>query len=207
MADQRKIFATNLQKYMSLCRKHQTDMARDLKISKATVSAWYNGSRYPRSDTLDVIAKYLGVSVADLTAEPEYTSKKKGILIPVYGNVAAGIPLEMIEDIIDYEEIDELTASSGEFFGLRIKGDSMAPRIESGDVVIVRKQPDAETGQIVIATVNGDAATCKRLHKYKKGIELEPLNPLYQPIFFSNEEIDEKPVVILGRVVELRGKL
>ena len=75
-----------------------------------------------------------------------------------------------------------------------------------GDVVIVRQQDDAESGDIVIALVNGDDATCKRLRKYRDGIELISNNPAYQPMFFSNEEIQTKPVKIIGKVVELRGK-
>jgi repressor LexA len=97
-------------------------------------------------------------------------------------------------------------ARTGEFFGLQIKGDSMEPKISDGDVVIVRQQNDAESGDIVIATINGDEATCKRIRKYRDGIELVSNNPCYEPMFFSNEEIENKPVRIIGRVVELRAK-
>ena len=83
----------------------------------------------------------------------------------------------------------------------------MEPKISDGDIVIVRQQEDAESGDIVIACVNGDEATCKRLRKYKDGIELISNNPSYEPMFFSNQEIAERPVTILGRVVELRAKL
>lgn len=127
--------------------------------------------------------------------------------IPVLGRVAAGIPIEMVEDVIDWEEIDDATAKLGAIFALSIKGDSMEPRIVSGDVVIVRQQDDAESGDIVIVSVNGDDATCKRLRKYKDGVELVPSNSSYSPIFFSNEEIVTKPVKILGKVIELRGKM
>ena len=95
---------------------------------------------------------------------------KKAIRIPVLGNVAAGIPIEAIEDIIDYEEISEELAHTGDFFALKIKGDSMEPRICNGDVVIVRKQNYAESGDLVIVLVNGDSATCKKLAKYPSGI-------------------------------------
>lgn len=134
------------------------------------------------------------------------TRKNKATTINVYGRVAAGIPLEMIEDIIDTEEIPEELARTGEFFGLQIHGDSMEPRMKEGDIVIVRQQDDAETGDIVIATVNGTDATCKRLRKYRDGIELIAINPSYEPMFYSNEEIESKPVRIIGRVVELRAK-
>ena len=133
-------------------------------------------------------------------------SETKGIKISVYGKVSAGIPIEMIEDIIDTEEIPIEMAKTGEFFGLQIHGDSMEPRMKDGDVVIVRQQDDAESGDIVIATVNGDEATCKRLMKYETGIALISTNPSYDPMLFSNKEIEEKPVRIIGKVVELRAK-
>lgn len=131
---------------------------------------------------------------------------KKAIRIPVLGNVAAGIPIEAIEDIIDYEEISEELAHTGDFFALKIKGDSMEPRICNGDVVIVRKQNYAESGDLVIVLVNGDSATCKKLAKYPSGIRLIPFNQAYEPLFYSNEEIENKPVRIIGRVVENRQK-
>lgn len=134
------------------------------------------------------------------------TQQSSAVRIPVLGRVAAGIPLEMVEDVIDWEEIDDATAKQGTIFALSIKGDSMEPRIVNGDVVIVRQQDDAESGEIVIVSVNGDDATCKRLRKYKDGIELVPSNPAYPPLYFSNEDIITKPVKILGKVIELRGK-
>lgn len=78
--------------------------------------------------------------------------------------------------------------------------------MSEGDIVIVRQQDDAESEEIVIVTVNGTDATCKRLRKYRDGIELISNNPSYEPIFFTNEEIETKPVKIIGRVVELRAK-
>ena len=72
--------------------------------------------------------------------------------------------------------------------------------------MIVRKQEDAESGDIIIATVNGTDATCKRLRKYRDGLELISMNPSYEPMFFSAEEVAKKPVRIIGRVVELRAK-
>lgn len=143
-----------------------------------------------------------------LQADPQIEREKirKGVTINVLGRVAAGIPIEAIENIIDTEEISEEMAKTGDFFGLQIHGDSMEPKISEGDIVIVRKQEDAENGQIIIATVNGTDATCKRLRKYRDGIELISNNPSYDPMFFSNDEIESKPVKIIGRVVELRAR-
>ena len=151
-------------------------------------------------------ANVLHTTVSYLMGWDLTPSSKKGVAINVLGRVAAGIPIEAIEDVIDTEEISEEMAKTGEFFGLQIHGDSMEPKFSDGDVVIVRKQNDAESDDIVIAMVNGDDATCKRLKKYKDGIALISTNPTYDPMYFSKEEIETKPVRILGRVVELRAK-
>lgn len=134
------------------------------------------------------------------------SSTKKGVEIKVLGHVAAGIPINAIEDIIDTEEITEEMARTGEFFGLQIKGDSMLPDLHNGDIVIVRQQDDAENGDTVIATVNGNDAVCKRLRKYSDGILLLSNNSNYEPMEFSNKDIIDMPVKILGKVVELRRK-
>lgn len=94
-----------------------------------------------------------------------------------------------------------------ELFGLRIKGDSMSPRILDGDHVIVRRQEDAESDEIVIAMVNGNDAVCKKLKKLENGgLMLISLNPTYEPIIFTRSEIIDIPVKILGKVIELRRK-
>ena len=194
-------------------------------VSKSTVKKWESGYiENMKRDKISLLAKALKVSplyIMGIDCSPEqsnnndYThfqiesnqpARKKGITINVLGRVAAGIPIEAVEDIIDTEEISEDMAATGEFFGLRIHGDSMEPRMSEGDVVIVRKQDDAESGEIVIAMVNGCDATCKRLKKYAEGIMLLSNNPKYEPMVFSKEEIETKPVRIIGRVVELRAK-
>lgn len=130
------------------------------------------------------------------------------IHIPVLGRVAAGIPIDAIEEIIDWEDISaDMAAGGAEYFGLQIKGDSMEPKISDGDIVIVRKQPDVDSGEIAVVLVNGDDATVKRVKKSAAGITLISNNPAYDPMFYSNEDIEKLPVAILGRVVELRAKI
>lgn len=203
------IIANNITKQLELHNRTQLDLAEYMGVSQATVSNWCKGVKMPRMTKIDMICNYFDIKRSDLMnnkSEQVSQSARKGVAINVYGRVAAGVPLEMIEDIIDTEEISKELAKTGEFFGLQIHGDSMEPKISEGDVVIVRKQDDAETGDTVIATVNGTDATCKRLKKYRDGIELIATNPSYKPMFFSNEEIESKPVRIIGRVVELRAK-
>lgn len=131
----------------------------------------------------------------------------KGVRIPVLGRVVAGIPIEAVEEILDYEEITPELAATGEFFALKIRGHSMEPRMMEGDVVIVRKQEDVESGDVAIVLVNGNEATVKRVKKQEEGITLIATNTsVYEPHFYSNKEIKNLPVQILGKVVELRGK-
>lgn len=150
----------------------------------------------------EFIARHLN-SAGSKLAPPE---KPKFVRIPVLGDVAAGIPIEAIQDIVDYEEIAPAMAKTGEFFGLRIKGASMEPRMRDGDVVIVRKQDTAETGDTVVVLVNGDSATVKKIKAGPDGISLIPTNPAYDPIFYTAAEVESLPVRIIGRVVELRAK-
>lgn len=203
----KEIMAQNIQYYMDKYGKERQDMCEALGVKYTTFTDWVKGNSYPRIDKIELMANYFGISKSDLVEDHSKRSiKSSGIKINVLGRVAAGIPIEAVTDIIDTEEIPEEMARTGEFFGLQIHGNSMEPKFSEGDVVIVRLQDDAESGDIVIAMINGDDATCKRLRKYRDGIELISTNPSYEPMFFSNEDIEKKPVKIIGRVVELRAK-
>lgn len=203
-----QIFSERLRYYLDEYNMTQLELSKRLGVGTTSVYNWCNGIKTPRMDKVDAMCKIFNCKRSDLMEDKSTspTPPHKGVVINVLGRVAAGIPIEAIEDIIDTEEISEEMARGGEFFGLQIHGDSMEPRMCEGDVVIVRKQDDAESGDIVIAMVNGDDATCKRLRKYRDGIELISNNPSYEPMFFSNEDIISKPVKIIGKVVELRGK-
>lgn len=206
--EQKKIFSRNLNHYVSLSNKTQKEIADSIDVSPQTFNTWCQGIAIPRMGKVQRLADYFNVGKSDLIDDKLFsnTNKSKGVTINVLGRVAAGLPIEAIENVIDTEEITEELARTGDFFGLQIHGDSMEPRIYEGDIVIVRQQDDAESGDVVIAMVNGNDATCKRLRKYRDGIELISNNPSYAPMFFSNEEILSKPVKIIGKVVELRGK-
>ena len=185
------------------------DLADKTNMSKSTLQRYETGAiKNLPLDKLEVLASALQTTPSYLMGwdEAKEEPKRKGIKIPVLGRVAAGVPIEMIEDVLDYEEITEDMAKHGEYFALKIQGDSMSPRIWNNDVVIVKQQDDAENGDIVIAAINGDDAVCKRLQKYSDGIALVSLNPQYEPIYLKKDEVDGKPVRIIGKVVELRGK-
>lgn len=186
----------------------QIDLAQRLNVGQNTISNWENGKTEPDTEALQAMATIFGVSIDYILGHSMVKSSEsqKGTTIPVLGDVAAGIPIEAITDIVDYEEIDAALARTGEFFGLRIKGDSMEPRMKEGDVVIVRQQDTADTGDTVVVLVNGDSATVKKIKYGPDGITLLPTNPAFDPLFYSAAEVEQLPVRVIGRVVELRAK-
>lgn len=202
--DTRAIFVENLKKQMRLNNKSQADLSKDLNLPFTTISNWYRGIRYPRPDKMQLLADYFGIRMEELISN---SINNSGIKIPILGTVIAGIPVTAVEDIIGYEEISEKMARCGDYFALEIKGDSMEPKMSKGDIVIVKQQNTVENGQIAIVLVNGDEATVKKVRFRDNGIELIAFNSyVYEPHFYSAKEIDELPVKIIGRVVELRAK-
>ena len=211
--EQKKIFSKNLLRLLSLNDKTQKEVAGAIGASPQTFNTWCQGIALPRMGKVQRLADYFGVPKSELideykpfTAEDSTEHKTKMVKIPIVGTVAAGVPISAIEDIQGYEEIPEQLARTGEFYALRIKGDSMSPDIRNGDVVIVRVQPVADNNDIVIASVNGDEATCKRLKRYETELCLVPINPDYETMRFTPQEVNTLPVSVLGKVIELRRK-
>ena len=120
--------------------------------------------------------------------------------IPLVGKVAAGTPITAQENIEDYITIPEELMGSGNYFLLRVQGNSMiAAGILDGDHLIVRQQADAANGEIVVAMIDNEA-TVKRLYRYDEYIELRPENSTMKPIKTRN-------VTILGKVTGLLRQL
>lgn len=180
----------------------QALLARRLGVNQTAISQWERGVTTPSPALLLKLCDLYGTSADYLLGREAH----RGRAIPVLGQVQAGLPVEAVEDVLDYEEIPGDLADRGDFFALRIRGDSMEPRMREGDVVIVRRQATADTGDIVVALI-GEEATIKRLKKRGDGLMLIAFNPEYEPLFYTNQQIRELPVQLLGRVVELRAKL
>lgn len=202
---------TNIRNRRTALHLTQDELAKKMGYSdKSMISRIESGKIDLSESKIMEFAKALGTTPMALMGWKEKASQPhETFTIPVLGKVAAGIPIEAVENIIDYEELssDIFKDSPASYFGLKIKGHSMEPRICDGDYVIVHKQDDAECDDIVIAMVNGDEAVCKRLKKYAEGIALISLNPAYEPMVYTPDQIDGLPVKVIGKVVELRGKL
>lgn len=207
---QKAIFSENLNSYIAKSEKTQLEIAKSIGVSPQTFNTWCKGIAIPRMGKVQALADYFNINKSDLIEDKKLNIDtvpiESGYTIPVLGRVAAGYGKEAVEEVIGQIEISPALAAKGDYFGLLIKGDSMIPTLYDGDTVIVQRVDDAESGDLVIALVNGHDATCKRFQKYADGIALIPQNPVYEPMRFTESEIDTTPVKILGKVIEMRRK-
>ena len=202
----KEIFAKNLNYYLTINKKTRAEACKDLEIPYSTFTDWCNANIYPRIDKIELLANYFDIKKSDLVENKEKTDKLGNpvVEIPILGTVKAGYDYLAQENWIGTIDIDKKLADSGEFFALKVKGDSMAPVLIEDDIVIIKKQDDFENGDIVVAIVNGDEATIKKGKKSENKILLQPFNTNYDPLIFTEEEMDTIPVRIVGIVKQLK---
>lgn len=194
----------------------QEEVANHLYITQGAYAHYEGGRSQPPLKIIAKLATLYNVSIDYLMAitdnrqplkDPILKVTKKIIKVPILGTIAAGVPIEAIQNIEDYEDvIVPKSEDEKSYFCIRVKGNSMEPRIKNGDLIICKKQNDVDTGDIAAVLINGHEATVKKIKKDENGIWLIPNNPMFETRFFSNNEISSYPVTILGKVVELRGK-
>ena len=173
-------------------------------VSKTTVQRWESGNiSNMRRDRIKKLSEILRID-ADLLLGIN-VQQNGFVKIPVIGRVAAGAPIMAQEDIIGYEEVPSEWVKNNTIFALKIKGDSMEPRIMEGDTVIVRSQKDVESGETAVILIDGEA-TCKRVIKHTEGIVLMANNSKYPPFYVTREDAEKMDISILGKVIELRAK-
>lgn len=180
-------------------------------IRRVTPALLKNLATLYNVDYLDLYEKAGYIDLIEDDKKNKIDSKPKGVRVPVLGYIKAGIPISAIEEIVDYEEIPETLARKGQFFALTVKGDSMAPDIKEGDIAILLVQSNVENGEIGAIIFNGDnEATLKRIYKDETGITLIPDNPNnqdgFKPTHYTNKEIEEIPITIAGKLMEVRKK-
>lgn len=185
----------------------QAEIGKIAGVSDKAVSTWENGTAEPRMGAIQKLADYFHIKKSALIDEQPSIEPRRFFRIPVLGSVPAGIPIEAIEDIIDWEDISLNDFDpSAQYFGLRVKGDSMTPKYIEDDTIIVKAQTDCESGEDAIVYVNGYDATLKRVVKQPYGVMLQPLNPQYAPKFYDYGD-EDNPITIAGVVVEIRRKV
>lgn len=201
------IFVQNIKNYCQLKGVKPTTACKESGVGASFISD-INRGQTPSVSKVQMLADYLGVTTSELLGE-ETAISPGAVRISVLGTIPAGIPIDAVEDILDWEEIPaSWTTGDREYFGLRVKGDSMYPRYLEGDTVILRKQSTCDSGDDCAVLVNGNDATLKQvILRGDRGLELRPVNTAYPPKSYSPAEIESLPVQIIGVVVELRRKI
>lgn len=204
----RTIFKDNLKYYMNLRGLDQAALADRIGVAASTVSAWYNGVKYPRVDAMQRLADALGVNMVTLQSERSEAELRVTNLvpvrrrrIPVVGQIAAGQPIFTDNDCEEFIEADVATKCD---VAIRVVGDSMVPTFLDGDFVLVRCQPDVDDGQIA-AVIIGDEATLKHLYHVDGGIQLVSDNPRYKPMTFTSANSDY--ISVYGLAVAYQRKI
>ncbi len=201
-------FANRLQTLLTAREMRAVDLMNATGLSDSLISRYLSGQVSPKGKNASLIAKALNVDVNYLLTGETEQEKPKAVKIPVLGEVVAGVPVYAEENIIDWEEISEEMSRRGDYFCLDVKGESMIPVMFPTDRLLVRKQNTIDSGQIAIVMVGMEEATCKKVIISDKGIQLYGFNTaVYEPHFYTNKEIRELPIRIIGRVVEVRRDL
>ncbi len=195
----------NLVRFRKLAGMTQNDIANILQIKRQTYSAYERDVSVPDAYTLAKISDVYQVSVDRLLGRQE--QNPSSCRIPVLGHIQAGYPNLSAEDVIDFEEISQELAETGEYFALSVSGNSMEPRICEGDIVIIRRQATISSGEIAVLRIKGDASTIKTVVLRGKSLVLIAMNKDYPPIIYTSKEVELYPVEILGKVIELRARL
>lgn len=200
--------AENIKKLREQFDLTQDELGEIAGVSGGAVSTWERGTAEPRMGAIQKMADHFNISKSDIVDDiANQQSESSSVRINVLGSVPAGIPLEAVEDIVDWEEIPkEWTKGGKEYFGLRVQGKSMYPKYMEEDTIILRKANDCESGDECVVYVNGYDATLKKVIKKADHIILQPLNSDYEPLMFDYND-EEHPIKIAGVVVEIRRKV
>jgi repressor LexA len=204
--DVSKYVGAQIRKYRKAKGMTQRELGFRLGVAHNTISGYESGANEPDQNILFAIADILGVSINDLFPSPTNLEPvdPEFARIPVLGTIACGDPILVTENYAEYIYMPKDRLPSGKLFYLRAKGQSMEPTIPGGSLVLIREQPEVESGAIAAVLVNGDEeATLKRVKRQGNMLILLPDNPEYEPIIVT----PDNPARIIGRAVQVTTAL
>lgn len=209
----KRVFAKNLQHYMSEREIDRKTLCETLNYKYTTVSEWLQGKKYPRIERIEELAKYFGISKSQLIesdADNYPKNVEKAFLgemtqIPIIGAVAAGLACHAENNIEGYEPVPKsILCSDYDYVYLQVRGNSMSPKLEEGDLVLVRVQSSVDSGTYAVVIVDDEDGVVKKVNYGKNWIELISENPYYPPRRFEGEEVQR--IRIFGKVIESKRK-
>lgn len=212
--EQKRIIAENIKHLLKEHNMTQSDLANKIGIAKSTMSDYMNFRAKPGAGTLEKMAAVFGVAKSDIdttykNAHAEIVDGELVLInesdcecndkVPIIGKIAAGTPIEAVQDIVDRIRPPYEVTDINDLFGLVVNGDSMNKIVPNGHYAVLRKQQDIENGEIAAVIVNGNYATLKKVYKFTDLIILEPCS--YDPSFkdqqYSKENCEE--IKIIGK--------
>lgn len=211
-------FQNRLYKAMTIKNMKQVNLVEKTGLDKTLINKYLSGKTNAKQDKLTILADALNVNeiwlmgydvpmdrnLNSLNITP--LSELQQTEIPILGKVKAGYNYLANENKIGRTYLDYKPSDLENYYALQITGDSMEPLFSDGDIAIVHKQDDFESGNTCIVLINGDEATVKKVVRMEDGIDLIAMNPYYPVRHFSNEDMKEIPVKIIGKVVEARRR-
>lgn len=186
----------------------QQELAEALRVQQQQIARYENNQRKFKQDLLCKLADYFNVSINDFFPNTNYDNAetiKETIKIAIYGSIKAGMPLENQNDIVEYMNIPkDWIRGNKSLFGLKVSGDSMNPKYQDGEVVIFEQTNDLEDykNKDCAVMINHTESTFKKVLINDTGIILVPYNTNYDMMPFTNEEIENLPIWILGRAIK-----
>lgn len=176
-------------------------LCKDLGIGDSTFRAWVKGSE-PSAKYVAKIAEYFNIPVDFLLKSDIMPSgaipfiSEEMIALPILGRVSGGNGVLAQENIIGYEIVHAKKLIEGEtYFWLKVQGDSMSPKIDEGDLVLVKKQESVDNGSLAVVIVNGEDGVVKKVEYGPDWIELHSYNPYYPVRRFEGVDVQEVQVV------------
>jgi len=195
----------------------QQNLADEIGVDRSTISRIENDEIETTIDNAIKIAKVFEISLVDLINKDlrfdnaDIIEIEQNVeMIPVYGTIKAGIPIESQTDIIDYIDIPKSWAKNGKkYYGLKISGDSMSPKYQENDIVVFEFNEDVEQykNKDVAVMINGTESTFKKILINEQGIVLVPYNNNYDMMMFSKEQVEQLPIKVVGIAREKRTKI
>lgn len=210
--ESKKILAFNLQYYMNEMGIDRNELCQILGFKYSTVSEWLQGKKYPRIDKIEALANYFGIKKSDLIEDKSDNSPIKSNIqsldqskvynIPVFESVSAGFGAYASDYIVDYIPIYiKNPADAKDMLCIKVKGDSMYPKIEDGDIVVVRKQSSVDSGSIAVVLIDNEEGLVKKVVYNENLIELISINPEYAPKRFEGKDVLRVSVVGLVKQI------
>lgn len=204
----KQIFADNLSYYMKKKKVDRNRLCEDLGFKYSTVSEWLSAKKYPRIDSIEKMANYFGIVKSQLIEKNEPSNisavipSDKIYKIPVFASVSAGFGAYAAEDVVDIlPMVIDNPYDVPDMIGIQVKGDSMYPKIENGDIIVVRKQESVDSGDVAVLLLDGNEGLVKKVVYGDDWIELHSFNPEYQTRRFEGAEVQRLRVV--GKVLKV----